>query len=96
MDVINPRGRSGRNSPIVKICDSSPDFRISSFASRASITVAKVERPSQATSVPATVAVLRMLSGASSLRADFNASGQCTDFEQLLQSDSRAELEALP
>jgi len=43
----------------------------------ASNTLANVERPSLATNVPATVAALRMFSGASSFRADFSASGQC-------------------
>ena len=41
---------------------------------------------------PATVAVLRMLSGASSFKADFNASGQSSDSSKLLQSDGAAPI----
>ena len=52
---------------------------IVSFASIASNMLASVERPSQATNVPATVAALRMFNGASSFNAVFNDAGQCSD-----------------
>ena len=64
--------RNGRKFPISMVSSSGCTINL---ASNDSMTDAKVERPSAATSVPATVAALRMLSGASSLRAVFSASG---------------------
>ena len=73
MDVMSPRGRRGIKSPRFMV--SGFGLRMVNLASRASSDVTKVDRPSQATIVPATVAALRILIGASSFNADFNASG---------------------
>src|SRR5262245_57393032 len=82
IDVINPRGRRGRKSPVFNTRESV--FELSNtacsiFASNANKATENVERPSHETSVPATVAELRMFSGASSFSAGFRASGQYSD-----------------
>ena len=77
INVISPRGRSSKNS-LIPTTEDCP-LIIVIFASIARNAVAKGERPSLETSVPATVAELRMLIGASSLMAVLKALGQSLD-----------------
>lgn len=82
IEVISILGRVKMNSEMPSTVDgerSAVSGVQSIFASMDNNMLTNVERPSLETIVPATVAELRMLSGASSLSAVFNVSGQCSD-----------------